>query len=155
MGRLPLERLGVVAEGSGAFDLAPLVRVSQYSLAVVMKRRRQVRVEVYTAGTWTLDAGREDVLVEAWSNFASWASSMPGAGQLRLTRDMHEPDPCTSFGEWEMVDAVRAWKSSPEFRERMAQVLQHVHSFQPSELELVAEATAAQSPSRDSRRNRH
>jgi hypothetical protein len=37
---------------------------------------------------------------------------------------------------------VRDWKGSPEFRERMAQVLQHVAEFQPSELKLVATADA-------------
>lgn len=97
-------------------------------------------MSVYTTGTWTPDPGREDVFVEAWSEFAAWASSMPGAGRLRLVRDIHLPEQFTSFGEWQTVEAVRAWKSSPEFRERMAQVLQHVGTFQPSELELVAEA---------------
>jgi trimethylamine:corrinoid methyltransferase-like protein len=33
-------------------------------------------------------------------------------------------------------------KSSPEFRERMAQVLQHVEEFKPTELALVATAQA-------------
>lgn len=97
-------------------------------------------MSVYTTGTWTPNPGREDVFVEAWSEFAAWASSMPGAGRLRLVRDMNQPERFTSFGEWQTVEAVRAWKSSLDFRERMAQVLQHVGNFQPSELELVAEA---------------
>ena len=35
---------------------------------------------------------------------------------------------------------MRAWKGSPEFKERMARVLQHVSEFNPTELELVATA---------------
>jgi heme-degrading monooxygenase HmoA len=97
-------------------------------------------MSVYTTGSWQPNAGREEAFVEAWSQFAAWASSMPGAGSLRLVRDKDQPEQFTSFGEWETVDAVRAWKSSPEFRERMAQVLQHVEHFRPSELELVVEA---------------
>ena len=97
-------------------------------------------MSIYTTGAWTPNPGREGAFVEAWSEFAAWASSMPGAGLLRLVRDMTEPEHFTSFGEWETVDDVRAWKTSPEFRERMAHVLQHVGSFRPSELELVAEA---------------
>jgi hypothetical protein len=37
------------------------------------------------------------------------------------------------------VEAMSAWKSNPEFRERMAAVRAHVAEFTPSEFELVAE----------------
>ena len=97
-------------------------------------------MSIYTMGAWSPNPGREGVFVEAWSEFAAWASSMPGAGRLRLVRDLTEPEHFTSFGEWETVDDVRAWKTSPEFRERMAQVLQYAGSFHLSELEVVAEA---------------
>jgi len=40
--------------------------------------------------------------------------------------------------EWSSDDAVRVWKGSPEFKERMAQVLQHVEEFQSVELGLLA-----------------
>src|SRR5262249_36329637 len=45
-----------------------------------------------------------------------------------------------SFGEWETIEQVRGWKTSPEFKERMARVLQHVDEFRPAELALVASA---------------
>ena len=41
------------------------------------------------------------------------------------------------------ADQVRAWKSNPEFRERMAQVLQYVDEFVPSELDVVATASSS------------
>jgi heme-degrading monooxygenase HmoA len=97
-------------------------------------------MSVYTTGTWKPSPGSEEAFVEAWSQFASWASSRPGAGALRLVRDLHEPGRYVSFGDWESIDEVRAWKTSPEFRERMARVLQHVDDFQPTELALVAAA---------------
>jgi len=96
--------------------------------------------EVYTTGSWTPNPGSEDAFVEAWKTFAGWASGMPGAGTLRLVRDLHEPGRFVSFGAWESIDQVKAWKGSPEFKERMAQVLQHVDNFHPTELELVATA---------------
>jgi hypothetical protein len=34
---------------------------------------------------------------------------------------------------------MHAWKSAPEFPERMSAVQQHVEEFTPSEFELVAE----------------
>jgi heme-degrading monooxygenase HmoA len=97
-------------------------------------------MSVYTTGSWKPNPGSEEAFVEAWSQFAGWASSMPGAGTLRLVRDLGEPGRFVSFGAWDDIDHVRAWKSSPEFRERMARVLQHIDDFQPTELALVATA---------------
>jgi heme-degrading monooxygenase HmoA len=95
---------------------------------------------VYTTGTWRPNAGREDAFIAAWKRFAGWASSMPGAGRLRLVRDISDPGRFVSFGDWDSIEQVRGWKRSPEFRERMARVLQHVDSFEPLELDLVATA---------------
>jgi heme-degrading monooxygenase HmoA len=96
--------------------------------------------DIYTNGRWQPNPGCEHAFVDAWKQFATWASSMPGAGRLTLVRDLANPERFTSFGRWESIEQVRAWKSSPEFRERMAHVLQHVSDFQPSELEVIAAA---------------
>jgi heme-degrading monooxygenase HmoA len=95
---------------------------------------------VYTSGTWQPSPGREEAFVEAWEQFAAWATCMPGAGRLQLTRDLYQESRYVSFGEWASEDAVRGWKGSPEFKERMAQVLQHVGEFTSAELGLVATA---------------
>jgi heme-degrading monooxygenase HmoA len=95
---------------------------------------------VYTSGTWKPTPGREQAFVEAWERFAAWASRLPGAGRLLLTRDLGEAGRYVSFGDWASEDAIRDWKGSPEFKERMAQVLQHVGEFRPAELGLVATA---------------
>lgn len=65
---------------------------------------------------------------------------MAGAGTLRLTRDVRETERFVSFGRWESIDAVRAWKTASEFRERMARVLQHVDDFEATELAVAATA---------------
>jgi heme-degrading monooxygenase HmoA len=93
---------------------------------------------LYTQGVWKPTTGKEDVFVETWTLFAGWASGMPGAGTLHLARDVRNVDRFVSFGRWDSPDAVRAWKSHPEFRERIARVLQHVAEFEPTELSLVA-----------------
>jgi heme-degrading monooxygenase HmoA len=48
-----------------------------------------------------------------------------------------------SFAPWSDADAAHAWKRSPEFRQRIAQVLQYVEDFQPTELSVVAVVDAA------------
>jgi heme-degrading monooxygenase HmoA len=96
--------------------------------------------EIYTTGTWKPSAGKADAFIEAWAGFAAWASGRPGAGTLRLTHDVRDAEVYLSFGAWESSDAVRAWKSAPDFRDRLARVLQHVDEFTPTELALVATA---------------
>jgi heme-degrading monooxygenase HmoA len=98
--------------------------------------------QLYTQGVWKPAAGKEDVFVAAWTSFAGWASGMPGAGALRLARDVRNAERFVSFGTWDSPDAVRAWKSHPEFRERIARVLQYVDEFEPTELSVVATADA-------------
>jgi heme-degrading monooxygenase HmoA len=99
----------------------------------------------YTTGSWTVTPGHEDAFVEAWSEFAAWGSGHPGAGTLVLNRDLDAPESYISFGDWESFEAVRNWKDSPEFRERIAQVLQHVSQFEPRNLAEIATAAAGAS----------
>lgn len=47
--------------------------------------------EVYSSGTWRAREGEEKEFEQAWSEFARWMSTMPGAGTARLTRDLSEP----------------------------------------------------------------
>jgi heme-degrading monooxygenase HmoA len=47
------------------------------------------------------------------------------------TESIHELRP------WESFDAQQAWKDSPEFKERIMRVRQHVDDFVPSVFEYV------------------
>ena len=93
--------------------------------------------EFYSHGTWTAKDGEGEQFVSAWTEFAQWLSTQPGAGTARLARDLSDPNRYLSFAPWESADAMHAWKSSPEFRERMTKVQSHVADFQPDEMELV------------------
>jgi heme-degrading monooxygenase HmoA len=95
--------------------------------------------ETYSSGTWTAKEGEAEAFVEAWTEFARWLTTMPGAGTARLTRDLSEPRRYVSFAPWESAEAMQAWKADPEFRQRIAAVREHVAEFTPSEFELVAE----------------
>jgi heme-degrading monooxygenase HmoA len=94
--------------------------------------------EAYTTGSWVPNAGEEDAFIAAWSEFAKWASTMPGAGRVRLARDLRDPGRFVSFARWENIEAIRGWKGSDEFKPRMSRVQQHVDKFNPTELEVVA-----------------
>jgi heme-degrading monooxygenase HmoA len=94
--------------------------------------------ELVTTGVWRVRPGQEAEFVHEWTQFTRWASKMPGATTLRLACDNADPQRYVSFAPWTDADAAHAWKHSPEFRERIAQVLQYVEDFQPTELATVA-----------------
>ncbi len=99
--------------------------------------------DVYTTGSWKPFPGQEEPFVEAWTEFVRWASELPGAGKALLARDLRDPERFVSFMEWESIEAVRAWKGSPEFKERMGRVQQYIDKFAPTELEVVAASGVA------------
>jgi heme-degrading monooxygenase HmoA len=93
--------------------------------------------EIVTTGVWRVRAENEAEFIQAWEAFANWARELEGSGALRLTRDMREEGRFVSFAPWANDAAVRAWKGSPEFSERLGRVRQHVEDFEPTELETV------------------
>jgi heme-degrading monooxygenase HmoA len=97
--------------------------------------------EMMTTGTWIVEGVKQPAFLEAWAAFAAWASSMDGAGTLRLGRDSRDPDRFVSYGPWDSGAQAHAWKANAEFRERMAHVMQHVDEFYATELEVVGSAT--------------
>jgi heme-degrading monooxygenase HmoA len=99
--------------------------------------------ELVTTGVWRVNPGQETEFVAAWTRFAEWAAGRPGAGTLRLGRDAADPSRFVSFAAWLDSSSVRAWKSSPEFREGIAQVLQYVDGFEPAELDVVETVTVS------------
>ena len=98
--------------------------------------------DVYTMGTWIVKDGEEEAFVEAWTEFVQWGSTLSGSGTLRLARDLDESSRFVSFADWSSIDEVHAWKATPEFRVRMAEVQRHVAEFTPSEVELVTSVNA-------------
>ena len=94
--------------------------------------------ELVTHGVWRVRPGQEAEFIAAWTEFATWASAMPGSPAFRLTCDDGDPQRYVSFAPWADAASVRAWKQSPQFRQRIAQILQHVEDFQPTELSVVA-----------------
>jgi heme-degrading monooxygenase HmoA len=94
--------------------------------------------ELITTGVWRVQPGREAEFIQEWTRFAQWAATMTGATTLRLGCDLSDPQRHVSFAAWQDAQAAHAWKQSPEFREKIARVLQHVDAFEPSELSVVA-----------------
>jgi heme-degrading monooxygenase HmoA len=99
--------------------------------------------ELITTGIWLIKPGEEEAFVQAWTSFAEWAATMPGATTLRLCVDRGNASRYISFAPWIDAASAHAWKTRPDFRERMGRVQQHVAAFEPIELDLVAAPSAA------------
>jgi heme-degrading monooxygenase HmoA len=95
----------------------------------------------YTTGSWRPFPGKEDDFVREWRAFAGWAAGLEGcAGPASLGRDLRDEGRFVSFVEWDSLDAIRGWKTHPEFKERMSRVQEFVDEFAPTELEVVERA---------------
>jgi heme-degrading monooxygenase HmoA len=97
--------------------------------------------ELFTYGRFEVEPGSEPAFVDAWSEFATWASRRPGAQTIRLARDVRNPGRFISFGQWDDAEAVQGWKSSPEFKERLGRVVKQAKEFEPTELVTLAKVT--------------
>ena len=96
----------------------------------------------YTAGFWTAKEGEEETFIEAWREFAEWASGFAGVRALHLLRDVKEPRRYVSYADWDDIDAIHGWKGSEQFKERIGAVKRHTDEFTAAELELVTRVEA-------------
>jgi len=97
-------------------------------------------VQPYTHGTWIVKPGKEDEFISAWKKLAEWTkANVPGAGTGRLLRDREQTNRFASFGPWENLEAIAAWRQMPEFQEMVGRMRDLLETFDPRTLDLVAE----------------
>lgn len=97
--------------------------------------------EIFTYGRFEVDPENEDAFIEAWSEFAAWISRRPGNQSVRLARDVRNVGRLVSVGKWDDAEAVRAFKSSAEFKEGLGRVVRLAKDFEPTELVTLVKAT--------------
>ena len=93
----------------------------------------------WTLGRWHAKPGNAAAFRDAWEDFASWTvAQQVGARDGYLLQDDSDPDLFYSFGPWRDIEAVTAWRSTPEFGAFVAKVRDLCDSFEPHSLQLVA-----------------
>jgi heme-degrading monooxygenase HmoA len=94
---------------------------------------------VYTSGTWIVTKGREDEFVRRWTEFLQWTRSTFGElGTAQLIRDEETPGNFVSFATWKRIEAVRDWRSRPEFADRLSACRALCDEFHGSSYTLAA-----------------
>jgi quinol monooxygenase YgiN len=96
--------------------------------------------EIFTYGRFEVEPANEDAFVEAWSDFATWVSRRPGNRSVRLMRDVRNTGTFVSIGKWDDAEAVRAFKSTAEFKEQLGRVVKLAKNFEPTELVTLVKA---------------
>jgi heme-degrading monooxygenase HmoA len=72
----------------------------------------------YTSGDWQVTPGREEEFAKAWTALAEWSKAeVSGAGSVTLVRSNDDPSHFMSFGSWDSIDSINAWRQRPEFAE--------------------------------------
>ncbi|HZY10807.1 MAG TPA: antibiotic biosynthesis monooxygenase family protein [Bacteroidota bacterium] len=93
----------------------------------------------YTLGRWFVKPGNEETFIAEWKSFARWTSTnQPGAGTGYLLQDPEHPHEFISFGAWDNVEVIKAWRQRPEFKAFVDRVKPLCDDFQPHTLRLAA-----------------
>ena len=96
--------------------------------------------QLFTSGSWTVKAGKEEEFIRAWDEFAKWSSQhQPGARHARLLQDTESPNRFLSFGPWESAEQIAEWRATPEFATFLAKGRELCEEIQPRTLRVVAQ----------------
>jgi quinol monooxygenase YgiN len=104
------------------------------------RTRRCAMAEIYTSGSWVVKEGREKEFIDAWRDLAEWTKvEIGGAGNPVLLRDGDNPRRFLSFGPWDDVEAVEAWRTSEGFQLRIGKVRELLEDLEVRTLDPVLE----------------
>lgn len=94
----------------------------------------------YSSGVWIAKPGHEAEFVAEWRAFAQWSlDTIGGAEWAKLLQDLGQSNRFVSFGPWDSLERIEAWRSHPGFAERVGRLRALIESLEPSTLEAVAE----------------
>jgi heme-degrading monooxygenase HmoA len=94
----------------------------------------------YSSGVWITKPGREADFIAAWQEFAEWSlRTIGGAPWATLLQDHERLNRFVSFGPWDSLERIDAWRAHPGFAERFGRIRELIESLEPSTLEAVVE----------------
>lgn len=96
--------------------------------------------QLYTTGDWVIKPGHEEAFRAAWERVAIWTRGrIAGSSWAFLARDTEDPLRFRSYGAWDDLGSIEAWREDPDFRTLNEAVMDHVESFDTRTYERVAE----------------
>jgi heme-degrading monooxygenase HmoA len=95
---------------------------------------------IYTVGIWIAKAGHEDEFADAWRAMAEATLKEFPSARGTLLRDTENPRRFVSFGPWDSLATIEAWRGSEAFKEGVARMRDLLESFEPGTYSVDAEA---------------
>lgn len=98
--------------------------------------------QLYTHGRWVVKEGQQRKFEAAWQEMADWTNANVSgavAGGARLLQDLDDQNLFYSFGPWETLEAIRAWRADDGFGERVGRIREFLVSFEAHTLRTVVE----------------
>jgi quinol monooxygenase YgiN len=78
--------------------------------------------------------------ISAWSEFAEWTMrEVPGSSWGELLRDTTDENRFVSFGPWQSMKAITAWRALEGWQRRFSAIRTLLEGFEVATLEVAAE----------------
>jgi heme-degrading monooxygenase HmoA len=95
----------------------------------------------YASGNWLVNEGSEEEFVSRWREFLEWTRDNAGGFQeATLIRDTADPRHFVSFARWDDDESQSAWRSLPEFPEKLGACRELCADFQGGAFRQAASA---------------
>ena len=93
----------------------------------------------WASGQWQVKGGKADEFVDRWTAWITWTSeNIPGFRSARLLRAEGDPLRFVSVSDWDDDASLRAWKTSPGFREKIESVKELCAGFVGGDYDVAA-----------------
>ncbi|HDR73080.1 MAG TPA: antibiotic biosynthesis monooxygenase [Methanoculleus sp.] len=103
--------------------------------------------ELFTVGLWTVKSGNEEEFVKKWQAFARWSlDAMEGGSWAYLLQDAEQKNRFISFGPWDSLETIAAWRNKPEFKSAIAEFRDLCEEVTPGTMKEVAHLTIPSAP---------
>jgi heme-degrading monooxygenase HmoA len=97
----------------------------------------------WASGQWRVREGAVDEFVARWTAWLTWTSeNIPGFRSARLLRSDDDALRFVSFSDWDDDASVKAWKTSPGFREKFESVRELCEEFFGGDHDLAVAVAA-------------
>lgn len=94
----------------------------------------------FTSGNWIVKDGMEADFLSRWTELAEWAKTSAGdSSTFILMKDAADPRHYVSMGGWADKASVDAWRSTPEFAQKLSRCREVCEAFRPNDYNLAVE----------------
>ncbi|MDG6256773.1 MAG: antibiotic biosynthesis monooxygenase [Methanomicrobiaceae archaeon] len=101
----------------------------------------------FTVGLWTVKSGKEEEFVKKWQEFARWSlDAMEGGSWAYLVQDREQKNRFVSFGPWDSLETIAAWRQTTEFKSAIAEFRGLCEEVTPGTMQEVAHFTKPSTP---------